>query len=322
MSLQSMHRINKQNRQEPNKQPQSPSTEELLLMIQQLSSDNQELLLTVQKLSQINSQKNSEIQELLSMEQTLKSKIVQQAELIENLNESDLELKKAEELQKRLKEKEKSWQNELKKYQEEALNANRQAEIAVQKARTEKDQAEKKKAEYDTLIVNEKKKINRKAEELNDHFRKDWQFWFLVIALYAAFATILTGTFSERIKGDCIKAVNTVINAFVWLCDGTDSISGQIAGSIGIPQIIIMIIVDIIVVGIVGLLLFLGGKFVLKLYQEYCFDELGLFITLAIVAVLVWFADSMPLNVVLMLVISQPLHIGIRWYIKDYKENH
>lgn len=201
-------------------------------------------------------------------------------------------------------------------------NSKRQAQSAIQKAKTEQEQAEKKKAEYDTLIASEKKKISHRAEELNDKFRQKWQFWFLVVALYAVLATVLTGAFSERIQADCINATNTFSNAVTWLCNCIDDVSGQITESVGVPQLIVTIVIDILVVGIIGVILFLGGRFVFELYQEYCLDELGLLVTLIIIAVLVWFADSMPLNVVLMLIISQPLHIGIRWYIKGYKENH
>ena len=134
MSLRTMHEEIKKNKQELSEPIQLHNMDEMLSMIQKLSSDNRQLISTVQTLSRANSQKNEELQELLSMEQTLKSRIVQQAEQIERLNESDLELRKAEELQNSLKEKEKNWQSELKKYQEEVSHANRQAQNAIQKA--------------------------------------------------------------------------------------------------------------------------------------------------------------------------------------------
>lgn len=123
-------------------------------------------------------------------------------------------------------------------------------------------------------------------------------------------------------SSDCISAVNTVINAFIGLCNGIENISGHITESIGIPLPIVTIIAAIVAFGIVGSLLFFGSKFAFKLYQEYCFNESSLLITLLSIAILVWCADIMPLNVVLMFILSLPLHIGVRWYIKGYKENH
>lgn len=322
MSLRTMHEEIKKNKQELSEPIQLHNMDEMLSMIQKLSSDNRQLISTVQTLSRANSQKNEELQELLSMEQTLKSRIVQQAEQIERLNESDLELRKAEELQNSLKEKEKNWQNELKKYQEEVSHANRQAQNAIQKAKSEQNQAEKKKAEYDRLIADEKKKIELKADELNDQFRQKWQFWFAVVAIYGAIATVFTGICSERVKNDCTNACEFIMNVFLWLVNSIESISEQITESVDIPLPVVTIVITVVVFGIVGLLLYFGGKFIFKLYQEYCFDESGLFITLVIVAILVWFADSMPLNIVLMFIISQLLYIDVRWYVKGYRKNH
>lgn len=107
---------------------------------------------------------------------------------------------------------------------------------------------------------------------------------------------------------------------FGWLI--IESISEQITESVGIPLPVVTIVITVVVFGIVRLLLYFGGKFIFKLYQEYCFDESGLFITLVIVAILVWFADSMPLNIVLMFIISQLLYIDVRWYVKGYRKNH
>lgn len=113
MSLRTMHENNKKNIIKPSEQTQSSTAEELLSLIQELFSKNQELFLTNQQLLVVNSDLTEMIQELRSDKQILKSKIAQQAELIEKLNGSDLELRKAEDLRNRLKEKEKHWKNEV-----------------------------------------------------------------------------------------------------------------------------------------------------------------------------------------------------------------
>ena len=145
-----------------------------------------------QKLSVANSDLTEMIQELRSDEQILKSKVAQQAELIEKLNGSDLELKKAEELQNRLKEKEKHLKNEAERSREEVLNAEKRANTAILQANSEKEKAEKKKSEYDNLIASEKKIIDRKAEELNDQFRIKWKWVMFILIAYSGFATLFT----------------------------------------------------------------------------------------------------------------------------------
>ena len=101
-----------------------------------------------------------------------------------------------------------------------------------------------------------------------------------------------------------------------------ESISGQITGAIGIPEPIAVIFVSAVTFGIIGMIMFFGGKFILNIYNEYCYDELSLFVALVSIAILIWFAEFMPLNIVLMLILSHIIYIGVRWYIKGYKENH
>lgn len=262
------------------------------------------------------------IQELHLCEQTLKLKVAQQAELIEKLNGSDLELKKAEDLQNKLKEKEKHWKNEVGRSREEALNAEKRANTAILQANSEKEKAEKKKAEYNNLIASEKKIIDKKAEELNDQFRIKWQWVMFILIIYGGLATIFTGFKSERVQLDCINAFNIVINTFMTIINGIENISRQITGVIGIPEPIAVIFVSAVTFGIIGVIMFFGGKFVVNVYQEYCYDELSLFVALVSIAVLIWFAELMPLNIVLMLILSHIVYIGIRWYIKSYKKNH
>lgn len=315
MSLRTMHENNKKNIIKPSEQTQLSNTEELLLLIQELS-------LTNQKLSVANSDLTEMIQELRSDEQILKSKVAQQAEMIEKLNGSDLELRKAEDLQNRLKEKEKHWQNEVKRSQEEVLNAEKRANTAILQANSEKEKAEKKKSEYNSLIASEKKIIDRKAEELNDQFRIKWQWVMLILIAYSGLATLFTGYKSERVQLDCINAFNAVIGMLMMIINGIESISGQITGAIGIPEPIAIIFVAIVTFGIIGLIGFFGGKAVLKLYQDCCYDEISLFVASVSIILLVWFAELMPLNIVLILILSHIGYIGVSWYIKGYKENH
>ena len=322
MSLWTMHESNKKNIIKQLEPIQSSRTEELLSLIQELSSRNQELFLTNQKLSVANSDLTEMIQELRSDEQILKSKVAQQAELIEKLNGSDLELKKAEDLQNRLKEKEKHWQSEVKRSQEEALNAEKRANIAILQANSEKEKAEKKKSEYNSLIASEKKIIDRKAKELNDQFRIKWQWVMLILIVYSGLATLFTGYKSERVHLDCINAFNTVISTLMTIINGIESISVQISNTVGVPEPVVVIFVAVVTFGIIGVIMFFGRKFVVNVYQEYCYDEISLVVVLVSVAILIWFAEFMPLNIVLILILSHIVYIGVRWYIEGYKENH
>ncbi len=210
----------------------------------------------------------------------------------------------------------------MERSREEALNAEKRANTAILQANSEKEKAEKKKSEYNNLIALEKKIIDRKARELNDQFRIKWQWIMLILIVYSNFATLFTGFKSERVISDCVSVFNTIMNMFTKVTGIIDDISRQIIGAIGIPESIAVIFVAIVVFGIIGTIMFFGGKFIVNVYQKYCYDEISLLVALVSVVVLIWFAELMPLNIVLMLILSRIIYIGVRWYIKDYKENH
>lgn len=205
--------------------------------------------------------------------------------------------------------------NEVKRSQENVSHFERQAN-------SEKEEAKKKKAEYDSLINSQKKLIKKKAAELNDHFRIQWQWVMLALIVYSGLATLFTGYKSERVISDCASAFDAVRNAIMMLFSWINNISEKTASSIGVPNVVVLIIIAFVIFGIIGLVIFFCGRTVVNVYQKYCYDEISLFVVLISIAVIVWFADFMPLNIILMLILSHIVYIGVRWYIKVYKKNH
>lgn len=205
--------------------------------------------------------------------------------------------------------------NEVKRSQENVSHFERQANF-------EKEEAKKKKAEYDSLINSQKKLIKKKAAELNDHFRIQWQWVMLALIVYSGLATLFTGYKSERVISDCASAFDAVRNAIMMLFSWINNISEKTASSIGVPNVVVLIIIAFVIFGIIGLVIFFCGRTVVNVYQKYCYDEISLFVVLISIAVIVWFADFMPLNIILMLILSHIVYIGVRWYIKVYKKNH
>ena len=194
------------------------------------------------------------------------------------------------------------------------MNAEKRANTAILQANSEKEEAIKKKSEYDKLIASQKKLTERRAEQLNDKFRQQWVM--LVLIAYGGLTTVFTGYKSERVVSDCASAFGAVRNVVIMLFNWINNMSEKMASSVGIPNVIVLIFVAIIVFGIIGLIVFFGGKAAVNIYQDCCYDEISLFVALSSIAVLVWFAEFMPLNIVLMLVLSHIVYIGIRWYIK------
>lgn len=309
---------------------QRAELKELNRQTQQQSSELLTALSKIQTLTEKLSEQQQQTQMLLYENQRLQSRVQQLTDRNESLQSSDEQLKKAKELQNSLKEKEKDLLNEVKRSQEKALHSEKKANTAISKANTEKEEASKRKAEYDKMIENEKKAVQEKAEQMNEQYRNRCQFiWFIAI-LYNILATIFTGFQSERVVADCTDVVMTVknfcVNGFLKIVDLSEK-----AGSIGdkieqpivseIVGISLKLIVFLVICSILAVLYFVG-KFIVNVYKENCFDEISLFVVTLTIAVLVWFANFMPLNIILMLILSHILYIVVRWYIKSYKENH
>lgn len=144
----------------------------------------------------------------------------------------------------------------------------------------------------------------------------------LILIIYGSLATLFTGYKSERVVSDCVNTFNVVGNVIMMIFNWIDNISKKTASSVGVPNIVILMVVAVVIFGIIGLLIFFGGKIIVNIYQDYYYDEISLFVAIITIAVLVWFADFMPLNIILILVLSHILYIVVRCYIKDYKENH
>lgn len=211
------------------------------------------------------------------------------------------------------------------------MNAEIKANTAILQANSEKEKAKKAKSEYDKLIANQMNIVQKKAENLNENYRNRYQLIWLAVLLYSVLSTLFMCIQSERVVADFtgfIMAIkNFCVNGFYKIIDVAEK-AGNIGDKIEQPivskiaSISLNLIVFVVILGVFIAVLYFVGKFVVKVYKENCFDEISLFVVAVSVAVLVWFADFMPLNIILMLILSHVLYIVVRWYIKGYKENH
>ncbi|MDE6425845.1 MAG: hypothetical protein K2K89_06885 [Ruminococcus sp.] len=211
------------------------------------------------------------------------------------------------------------------------MNAEKRANRAILQANSEKEKAVKKKSEYDNLIVSQKKLTEERAEQLNEQYRNKYQLIGLIIFAYSVLATLLTGYQSKRVIDDCIGAITAVkdfcISGFMNITVFIEKI-GSVGEKIEQPIVsqIVSVLIDsiafVVILGAILALMYFIGKFIVNVYKENCLDEISLFVVMLTVVVLVWFADLMPINIILILLMSHIGYIGVRWYINEYKENH
>ena len=150
--------------------------------------------------------------------------------------------------------------------------------------------------------------------------------------LYGTLCTLFTAACSETFIND-FKAFFGAIWSFVLLCAdkvlGVAKWTAQVGNMIPQPMvsaIVYWLIQIIFVFGVavgVGFLLFISGEKLYKWYKEYFADQISLAEFLISFAVVVFFAEPirevLPVNLLLLLLISHGVYIGIRQYIKGWR---
>lgn len=289
------------------------------IQIQKLLSEKQELVLTVAEQGK---------------------RIAEQTEQIEKLNEADNVLKNNAELRK---------QNELLK--QARKKAEQEAESTVSSVKREyeakgreldrrigeaADQSASLKAERQRLsedielraivkYLNQKKELDRKFKAkiaIYDSF-------LLGLLLYGLLTTVFTAIHSERFVSD-FKAFFSTIWAFLltvlekllelakWASQLGDMIPQPVVATI-VHYLFLVVFVGGIAIG-VGLIIFRGTRKVFEFYTKDYADTMSLAVFLTSLAVSVFFAEPIravvPINLLLLLILTNVLYVGVRWQKK------
>lgn len=333
MGLKSMHEASRQSLPE-----QKQSNEQENSLLEQQS----------QRITELEHQ----ISELSSTNSTLMSELRKKSEMIKSLNEqigrlaeSDNVLKQNAELEKQNKELEKA------KQRAEAEAMTEVSAVKKEYARKEQElartQAEANKARIDAEDTrsHQKELVKEKAQQMYDNRRKSLESAykgkrmaldgvFLGSLAYGVLCTIFTAVRSECFVSD-FKAFFGTIWAFLltalekllqlanWASQVGDMIPQEIVAFI--VHWLVLIAVVVLVGGGAVVLLLIGGAKVYTFYAEDYADTTSLAVALASLAVSVFFAEPIraviPINLLLLLIITHVLYVGVRWYIKGYRQS-
>lgn len=151
--------------------------------------------------------------------------------------------------------------------------------------------------------------------------------------LYGTLCTLFTAVRSKAFVSDC-KAFLRAIWGFITMCIEKGGYVAKWASQLGdmIPQPTISIIVHWIIllfavavmIGAATILFGIGGVKLYDWYSEHCADLISLAEILISFAVLVFFAEPIreivPVNLLFLLLLTHLLYIGIRRFIKGWKE--
>lgn len=118
----------------------------------------------------------------------------------------------------------------------------------------------------------------------------------------------------------------SLLQEFVTGADSFGQLSNRISNSI-ISEIVYWLIAAI-VMGILfimtGLPIVWIGYQVGKIYRKYCWDIISIMMAIMSTAIAIyfgkWIKSIIPMNLILLLLLVHVVYIGIRCYVKDWRE--
>ena len=232
------------------------------------------------------------------------------------------------------------------------------AEVVAWKFKYEKAQQEKRYAQthQKTVEVSVEKKVPyekcencdrtayQKAKEKCDNSKiqlekkyknmtTGYESIMFLLAWYSIATTLFTAILSPVFLNDCITFFGTIGNGFLSLLQefvtGADSF-GQLSNGISnriisgsVYWLIAAIVMGILFI-ITGFLIIGIGYQVGKFYRKYCWDILSIMVAIMSTAIVIYFGEwiksVIPINLIVLLLLVHVVYIGIRCYVKDWRE--
>ena len=187
-----------------------------------------------------------------------------------------------------------------------------------------------------TAYLKAKEKYDTQREKLAGRYKTKTAMYEALMFLLIWYSVSTTLFQMIRLKifiSDCVVFFDT-IETFTQTIAGWVVLTGknmaQISDGISNPVIagIIYWLIRILVCGgcMVGagiLVAFIGIK-IARLYKKYCWDIITILVTFISMAIAIYFGDwiktVLPFNLLFFLLLVQVIYVGIRWYVKGWRE--
>lgn len=187
-----------------------------------------------------------------------------------------------------------------------------------------------------TAYQKAKEKCDNRKIQLEKKYKQmttGYESLMFLLAWYSMATTLFTAILSPVFLNDCITFFGTIgkgiINLFREFVTGADSfgqLSNGISNSIvsGIVYWLIAAIVMGILFIITGFLIIGIGYQVGKIYRKYCWDIISIMVAIMSTAIVIYFGEwiksVIPINIIVLLLLVYVVYIGIRCYVKDWRE--
>ena len=304
--------------------------EELLLMTEQMQDELDQKDQTILEL-------NKQLSESLTLNEKLNSE-----NRVENIEALRTRLRQTEERltnetdrRKRADAEVVAWKFKYEKAEQEKLYAQthqKTVEVAVEK----KVPYEKCEKCDRTAYQKAKEKCDNRKSQLEKKYKNmttGYESILFLLAWYSITITLFTAILSPVFLNDCITFFGTIgkgmVSLFQEFVTGADSfgqLSDGISNSVisGIVYWLIAAIVMGILFIITGLIIVWIGYQVGKIYWKYCWDIISIMVALMSIAIAIyfgkWIKSVLSINLILLLLLVQVIYIGIRCYVKDWRE--
>ena len=187
-----------------------------------------------------------------------------------------------------------------------------------------------------TAYLKAKEKYDTQREKLAGRYKTKtvmYEALMFLLIWYSASTTLFQMIRSNVFISDCgrfFDIIATLIQTIAGCIVLTGKNVAQISDEISNPVIagIIYWLIRILICGgcLVGagiLVAFIGIK-IAGLYKKYCWDMITIMVILVSMAIAIYFGDwikeVLPINLLFLLLFVQLVYVGIRWYVKGWRE--
>ena len=187
-----------------------------------------------------------------------------------------------------------------------------------------------------TAYLKAKERYDTQREKLAGRYKAKtamYEALMFLLIWYSVSTTLFQMIRSKIFISDCVVFFDTIAT-FIQTIAGWIILTGknmaQISNGISNPVVagIIYWMIRILIsggclVGVGILVAFIGIK-IAGLYKKYCWNMITILVTLISLEIAIYFGDwiktVLPINMLFLLLLVQLVYVGIRWYVKGWRE--
>ena len=188
-----------------------------------------------------------------------------------------------------------------------------------------------------TAYLKAKEKYDMQMEKLAGRYKTKtvmYEALMFLLIWYSASTTIFQIIQKKEFLTDCrtfFDAIATFTQTIAGLIIQIGKEAAQISNGLsnlviaGVVYWIIRILICGGCLAVAGIFLAFIGIKIVGLYKKYCWDMITIMVILISMEIAIYFGDwiktVLPINLLFFLLFVQLVYVGIRWYVKGWREN-